>query len=271
MYCGKQIIVERAVKASADANVGNLMALANSAIEAQNGLEAYAYFTKVLEYDGTNVEAWLGKGKAAGMISTLQNLRFTEMNAAFQNAIKYGPDADPSVRQTASKSINEFAMITFAMARDSLSQYIALEHTWSNYLQQCLLILEGLDFAQEIWPKDRQYFDNAVSICADNIRGRTFSDPYHLDSNGNPISKAVFLSPEYKTLMEQRLNRYVEKLTDFDPGYQLPNHRCRKTCGMLCSFGGYERPSCSFNAANLSRRDSPTAPLGSNLCKRILR
>lgn len=78
-------------------NVSNLMELAKAAAEANNYQEAYAYYTKVLEYFPKNSEAWLGKGEAAGWASTVAEIKTKEMISAFENAINCATEEDKPV------------------------------------------------------------------------------------------------------------------------------------------------------------------------------
>jgi hypothetical protein len=66
MYCGASVIVREAIQAAAVASIPNLLRLANTAAFSGNYHEAYNYFTRVLEYDSHNCEAWAGKAEAAG-------------------------------------------------------------------------------------------------------------------------------------------------------------------------------------------------------------
>ena len=93
MYCGSDIIVREAIKAAAaGVNIENLFNLAKSAFESRNFQEAFDYYTRVLEVDVQNYEAWLGKGLSAGWMSTLADFRFSEMINGIDKALEYAPD-----------------------------------------------------------------------------------------------------------------------------------------------------------------------------------
>ncbi|MCI0448441.1 MAG: hypothetical protein L0Y79_01495, partial [Chlorobi bacterium] len=88
MYCGHDIIVREAIKLVIGSDVGNLMKLANAALASGNNKEAYDYYTKVLETDSNNSDAWFGKASAAGWMSTLANDRIPEMITCLGHAIE---------------------------------------------------------------------------------------------------------------------------------------------------------------------------------------
>ena len=57
---------------------GNLMAMAETAIEATNWEEGLQYFNRVLEKDITNSDAWLGKGISIVYTSKIGDLKINE-------------------------------------------------------------------------------------------------------------------------------------------------------------------------------------------------
>ncbi|OQB73604.1 MAG: hypothetical protein BWX92_03311 [Deltaproteobacteria bacterium ADurb.Bin135] len=93
MYCGSDIIVREAIKAAAaSVNIENLFSLAKSAFDAGNFQEACDYYTRILEADVNNYEAWLGKGLSAGWLSSIQNYRIPEATQGLLKAIECSPE-----------------------------------------------------------------------------------------------------------------------------------------------------------------------------------
>src|SRR5215204_6479291 len=91
MYCGSSIVVREAIHAAAVAGVANWMKLANAALKAANFAEASQYFTRILEVEPHNHEAWFGKGEAVGWVSTPAQFRIPEMVSHFQVAVENSP------------------------------------------------------------------------------------------------------------------------------------------------------------------------------------
>ena len=94
---------------------------------------------------------------------------------------------------------------------------MALNNSWSDYLGQCQLILLGLEKAHEFDPTDKVTIENVITVCADNITGVKYNDPYE-----NNASKVWFLSDAYEKDMRQKMGRYVVKMQKLDPSYKPP-------------------------------------------------
>lgn len=88
MYCGTPIVVEHALK-SAAVNIGSLIMLASKAEAGENYKEAYSLFSRVLELDPQNFEAWRGKGFSAGMQSNLIALRINELIVCYKTSLDF--------------------------------------------------------------------------------------------------------------------------------------------------------------------------------------
>jgi tetratricopeptide (TPR) repeat protein len=60
-------------------NLNQFELLASTALESENYVQAYDYFSKLLESDANNVSYWMGKAKAASHLNTLENPRVPEI------------------------------------------------------------------------------------------------------------------------------------------------------------------------------------------------
>jgi tetratricopeptide (TPR) repeat protein len=80
MYCGGDFIIEDAIKlAMGQVNIDNLFELADAAKNIGNYIEAYNYYTRILEADSNNYKAWYGKALSAGWQSSTGNPRLQEV------------------------------------------------------------------------------------------------------------------------------------------------------------------------------------------------
>jgi tetratricopeptide (TPR) repeat protein len=107
-YCGSAIEQEKAqenYKSSTTGEVGNLMMMAETAVDATNWEEALQYYNKALEKDITNSDAWLGKGIAMVYTSKIGDIKTKEAIAYWKNAIKHAENADAMGKRVA-KEIN---------------------------------------------------------------------------------------------------------------------------------------------------------------------
>lgn len=158
MFCGADVSVKAALAGAAGPNVTNLMKLAKAASESGNPAEAYKYFTQVLETDGSNTEAWLGKASAAGWQSTLGNMRLNEMLIASTHAIGSAPSEEQAT--IAARAANEVGAVTLAvwsMAAKQMNEFSGSDDfTFNSQLKEELTARAQLCFAA---------LENAISIA----------------------------------------------------------------------------------------------------------
>jgi tetratricopeptide (TPR) repeat protein len=220
MYCSSDVVVRQAIQVAGGANIENYMRLARAAKEADNHNEAYSYYTKVLELDPENYEAWFGKGESAGWTSTLLQFRLPEMLTAFQKTLEYvSPDKKPELTQQIAAAINSIAIAYYHLAKGQLNEYISLDNTWRDYLDHCGVVIKALERAHGYAPDDRQIIENIVFICKDNVEGVEYSDKYDT-IEGMPKTKVVSISEQYETTLREKIGTYEGKLKQMDPSYQ---------------------------------------------------
>ncbi|MFH1528033.1 MAG: CFI-box-CTERM domain-containing protein [Bacteroidota bacterium] len=73
-------------------NSSNYFELAKIALEGENYKEAYEKFTKVIEEDFNNIDAWIGKGMSATYSSEVNSIRFKEAKTCLDKAIELGTE-----------------------------------------------------------------------------------------------------------------------------------------------------------------------------------
>ncbi len=216
MYCGGDIIVRQAITLAAGVNVGNLIQLAEAAAAASNYKEAYDYYTKSLEYDPTNATSWVGKGKAAGWMSKVNDLKLQEMTAGFDAAIKYTPDPlKQSMRENCAVMTNDVAAACYSIVRQHCLQFVQLDNTWPNYLAQCLIIINALETAHSYDPNNTIVIQGIINIYQANIQGLNFKA---FDGS----SRIVFLLPGYEAVARNKIREYSAKMQRFNPSFQEP-------------------------------------------------
>jgi hypothetical protein len=212
----------QAIAAAAGGNVDNWMRLARVAEDGNNPAEAYGYYAKVLEADAANHEAWFGRGRTAGWTSTLGNFRLPEMVTSFQQSIENAPaEKKREVEKEAASLINSVTIAYYNMARKSLVEYVALDNTWGEYLEQCASMISGLETAHGLDPTNETIIENIIYACRDNVEGIKYSDPYDT-YEGIPTTKVRRVSEGYEATLRSIMARYGEKLKALDPNYQLP-------------------------------------------------
>lgn len=223
MYCGQSIVINDAISINAGPSIANLLGMARTAYAGGNHAEAEAYFNRVLELDPTISEAWLGKGKAAGWQSSLVNMRFGEVIAAFSHAIATVQESEKDITvQSCVTEANVIVVALYGIARKHMLEYVSLPNIWADYLGQVNQMLSTLETVST-WLPDRTTFENIVHLCKDNIEGVTYRDQFD-----NNMSKGWHLSPDYEAITRKRLDYAANKLREIDPSYTAPDAEAKK-------------------------------------------
>lgn len=84
----KKLIVEGSIKIDKSDDAKNYLKMAESALEAGNGNQAYTYALSCLEIDPSNSMAWIVKMKSIAYVATIDNLMMMEVVVAGKNAIE---------------------------------------------------------------------------------------------------------------------------------------------------------------------------------------
>ena len=92
-FCGSKFFLHEAYRGESE-EIQNYYELAYNAQESNNPVEAFQYFTKILELNTGENLAWYGKGIAALGKSTGYGLNTEEAIACFNKALEYSPNAD---------------------------------------------------------------------------------------------------------------------------------------------------------------------------------
>ena len=152
MYCGNDVVVREAIKLVIGVDVSNILHLADTAFESGNSEEAYGYYTKVLESDGKNIDAWFGKGMASGSMSTLANPRINEMITNFDKAIEYAEeDRKEEYKIKAAKTLTSIASAYYNLATEHYNEFKELDNSWSEYVDRALIIIQALALSYEYY------------------------------------------------------------------------------------------------------------------------
>ncbi|WP_066800197.1 CFI-box-CTERM domain-containing protein [Sphingomonas soli] len=190
--------------------------MAKTAELGANNAEALEYYNRVLEIDPAITEAWLGKGRSASWQSSLATFRVAEGLIAFQHAIATAGENRDAVIQTAVEEINKIISALYAMSRNHMEEYAALDQTWSSYINQTAQMLEALEQAHDWDPSNRIVLENIVHLTKDNIEGYKYWDNIH------NVSGVHAISPQYEETLRGIMDRAVASLRQIDDAYQPP-------------------------------------------------
>lgn len=128
------------------ANIGNLLGMARTAVEARNDDEAISYFNRVLEIDPTVSEAWLGKGRAVARLSSLNQIRIHETAVAFGHAVGSAPEVSrPGLAEITITELVTFATDLHRANRLHWAKFHNVDGTPAQCIRNAFTILDALD------------------------------------------------------------------------------------------------------------------------------
>jgi hypothetical protein len=191
-----------------DAQLAKLFLLANAAAEANNQQEAYKYFTQALEHDPVNPDAWFGKGRAIGWMSTINEIKSVEIVAAFSNAIQYAPAIRRNELQTqCAETLHRIVKACHKLNAAHLNTFIKVDGTWPHYIGNLNLLISLLTYAHSCDPGNRAVIYSIVEIAEDTIRSFSFS------AGGAGLLRKTFKMPaNYVASTRAKIEEYNAKL-----------------------------------------------------------
>ena len=171
MYCGKDIIVRQAVAAIGGPPIENLIQLARAAEDAGNRSEAFAYWTRALEVDPTNADAWLGKAISAGWQSDLIDDRLTEMISGVEKALELAGTRHDSLASEAATGVLEVVQAYYGLSIDHTMEFITVDTSWPEHIERSLSMIIAMQQAIEWSPKDLKVHTETLAIVDALLKG----------------------------------------------------------------------------------------------------
>lgn len=232
MYCGVDVVVREAAKL-VQGDAENFLELARQAEIASNSEEAYKYFTKVLELQPTNTEAWLGKGTAAGWQSTLRSLRLNEMVVAFNNSLKFTPEEHTDVaRRLCALKACLIANACYKLSCDHMTEFASVDSTWPEHLDRCGQLIETFEYCISLQPQDVQFMKSVIEVCKNNIEGYTYT-------TGQSAGRRK-VTETYEQELRSKIAKHSQEIQKLEPGYEPPNPQ-KPGCFVITATMGDER------------------------------
>jgi len=219
MYCSSEIVVRQAIRKSDSVNLDNILNLAKTAKDSGNYEDAYKYYSRVLEVDQQNCEAWLGFGESAGRMSSFKEPSIEEMLSAFNKATQCTSDSR-AIETKISVLINSVSFDFYKSASAHILKFMTDTRTLNVYITRCFEILESMELAHKYSPRDTQIIGNIIFICKDNLEGVIFCEKF--DTNGEPINQLMVLSGDVKEKFDLIMRRFIAKMKDVDASYRIP-------------------------------------------------
>jgi len=212
MYCGYDIVFHDPSVARNGINISNILRLAKVAEKGENFLDAYQGYSKVLENSPDNIDAWIGKGYAAGMLSTTAKSRFDEAIACFQEAISLARDSQTDIWISLSKCALAVCEKDFQLAQQ-IRNSKAMEINLGTYInspdysfklindEYSSRLIQHFDILAYIWEL-KPSFDIGYAI---DFRMGGILSIYRDDPNSLNRYKNVFLQLREKINLDSQL------------------------------------------------------------------
>lgn len=166
-YCGSVIEQEKAqenYKTATTGEIGNLMMMAETAIEATNWEEALQFYNQVLTKEITNSDAWLGKGIAIVYTSKIGDIKTTEAIAYWKNAIKHAENSEAMGKRVA-KEINNVVQTFFPNILNHYLEFSSLDNSYAELANRFLILEKAMDYAIQLCPNEAELFQTGYDLC----------------------------------------------------------------------------------------------------------
>jgi hypothetical protein len=166
-FCGNLIELESAknnYQSYLNGESGNLMVMAETAIEATNWEEAFQFFNQVLIKDIANSDAWLGKGIAIVYTSKIGDLKINEAIAYWKNAIKHSPNQEAMGKRVA-KEINEVVNNFYPNLENHFLQFKDLDNSYQELVSKFVILEAALEYAVKLDSSNNIYPKTGYNLC----------------------------------------------------------------------------------------------------------
>jgi hypothetical protein len=166
-YCSSPIELQQSkefYKETISGEAGNLMAMADTAIDATNWEEALQFYNKVLEKDITNADAWLGKGIAIVYTSKIGELKTTEAIAYWKNAIKHSSNKEAMGKRVA-KEINKVVNTFYPNLENHFIQFKDLNNSYVELVDKFAILEKAQDYATQLDVDNIEIYQTGYELC----------------------------------------------------------------------------------------------------------
>lgn len=238
-YCNADVIIREKSRGNAgvDENkLKNLIELANSAEKSRNYIEAFKYYTKILEYDSENTIAWYGKGVSAWHLSADDGKRINDVITCFEKVIEIEPDTF-EFKDQMGNFLFEKLQETHAYAKHKYdAEFLPFSKSFKNLSQSAKKnlddsyssILTALELSWKITP-DIKIGEYIIKTCRE-ILDQPFSQNFEITTN----KRAGALLDDY-------INKIKNISPDWNQDFILKNEPrkikyTKRIFGVICLF-----------------------------------
>lgn len=166
-YCGNLIEVEKAEKFYDDVisgEFGNYLIMADTALEAEDYVEAINYYNKILEKDIKYADAWLGKANGMIYTSKIGDIKMKEALTYWKNSIKFSEDKE-SMNLRVGHEINRVINSFFPNILNHYIEFSSTRNAYGELAERFMTLESGIKYACEICPEKVEFFETGNSLC----------------------------------------------------------------------------------------------------------
>ncbi len=166
-FCGNQVELESGknnYQVFLKGESGNLMTMAETAIEATNWEEALQFFNQVLTKEISNSDAWLGKGIAIVYTSKIGDLKITEAITYWKNAIKHASNEEAMSKRVA-KEINEVVNKFYPTLENHFIKFKDVDNSYEELVSRFVTLESAQDYAVKLDSNNLNYLKTGYNLC----------------------------------------------------------------------------------------------------------
>lgn len=187
MYCGVDIVVREAINLQiSQGNPKNFLMLGEVAAESGNHVEAYKYFSMVLEIEPINSDAWQKKGTSAGWQSNLISLRFSEMMTCHQKAIEFATNegAIEVIKMMSAMDQLLIAKAVFEISTQHTIKFIGVPNAKFEHVDRCKELIKLCEHSASLYGEDLNAARIIVEIASrfKSLSGLSSDERSYFDS-----------------------------------------------------------------------------------------
>ncbi|MDB4213195.1 tetratricopeptide repeat protein [Flavobacteriaceae bacterium] len=215
-FCGNFIKIEVASKIyqkDTDGELGGLIDLSLTAIDAGNWIEAISYFNQILQKDPKNSNAWLGKGIATVNTSKIGDLKIKEAISYWKNAITHSENIE-SMSKRVSKEIHSTVKSFYPILENHFVKFVSVDSTYGDHLNRYILLNSALDYANQLDPKNLEIIKTGIKLSY-RMNPKTLATKkpkYGKLSKREEISWKALATTRENHLTRDIRNSFIEKM-----------------------------------------------------------
>jgi hypothetical protein len=216
-YCGSKFFLRDTIAKSGIPSIDTMFELAGNALRSRNHAEAYNYFTRILEVSPQNPDAWIGKGIAAGWMSTLANPRILEMLSIFSQSQEYVPkDKSNLYNSKMSEVITDVLSSYYDLSYSHVKEFIQLgSGAWDEFGGRVDLVLSGVDIAIFLNSENSKAVRLGIRAAQTLLEGIKYDD-YAGHEN------TILVNQQYQSQYFSKISEYTNAMKKIEPAYQPP-------------------------------------------------